>query len=79
MSGVKTMIEHDKENGYYKIHIRVPDHHVSYDGMKIHLLTLGSGSVALNALDIARRIIDTDTIKSQIPSHSEVTEISTDG
>ena len=78
MNDVKTQIQHDAINGYYEIRIRVPDHHVSYEGMKIHLLTWGSGSVALNALDIARRIIDTDTIKSPIPSHSEVTEISTD-
>ena len=62
MSDVKVMIDHDKEGGYYKIHIRIPDHHVSYAGMKIHLLTWGSGSGALNALDIARRIIEEGSI-----------------
>ena len=80
MPNVKVMIDHDEDAGYYKIQIRIPDGHGSYETLKRNLLTWGSGSAALNALDIARTIINMeidypDTSSDTPPS--EVMEIST--
>jgi len=77
MSNVKVMIEHNKDNGYYKIHIRIPDHHCTYESLKTNLLAWHCGSLALNALDMARRIIEKDIDSIPDTPPSEVTEIDT--
>ena len=72
---VMVMIDHDKEVGYYSIRIRIPDSHGTYEGLKTNLLSWGERSIALNALEIARTIInmeidydDTSTSPDTVPS-----------
>ena len=57
MKKTRVMIDYDTDRGYYKIQIRIPDGHGTYDDLKRNLLTWSSGGAALNALDIARTII----------------------
>ena len=70
MSGVKVMIDHDKDAGYYNIRIRIPDSHGPYKGLKMNLLSWGCRSVALNALDMAKTMINMEMDYSDTSSNT---------
>jgi hypothetical protein len=58
---VRVMIDHDEDGGVYNIRIKIPHGHGTYEDLKRNILTWGCGSAALNALDIARTIINMET------------------